>query len=61
MDLRGVGVCLEILRREDAVGFRTLAPPVYAFRVALATGHQLGMAAEAALAADENFDVVRAL
>ncbi len=61
IDLRAGGVCLEILRWEDAVGFRTLAPPVYAFRVALATGHRLDMAAEAALAAEEDFDVVRAL
>ena len=61
IDLRAGGVCLEILRWEDAVGFRTLAPPVYAFRVALATGHRLDMAAEAALAADADFDVVRAL
>ena len=46
---------------EDAVGFRVLAPPVYAFRVALATGHRLDMAAEAALAADADFNVVGAL
>jgi hypothetical protein len=61
IDLRAGGVCLEILRWEDAVGFRTLAPPVYVFRAALATGQRLASAVEAALAADEGFDVVRAL
>ncbi len=61
IDLRAGGVCLEIFRWEDAVGFRTLAPPVYAFRAALAAGYRLDMAAEAALAAEEDFDVVRAL
>lgn len=61
IDLREGGVCLEILRWEDAVGFRTLAPPVYAFRAALATGHRLDMAAETALVADADFDVAGAL
>ncbi len=61
IDLRAGGVCLEIFRWEDAVGFRTLAPPVYAFRAALAAGYRLDMAAEAALAAEEDFDVVHAL
>lgn len=61
IDLRAGGVCLEILRWEDAVGFRMLAPPVYAFRAALATGHRLARAVEAALAADADFNVVGAL
>ena len=61
IDLRAGGVCLEIFRCADAVGFHTLAPPVYAFRVTLATGQRLDMAIEAALVADEDFDVVRAL
>ena len=61
IDLRTGGVRLEIFRGADTVGFRTLDPAIYAFRVALATGHQLGTAVEAALAVAEDFHVMRAL
>ena len=61
VDLREGGVCLEIRRWADEVGFRKLTSPVYAFRIALATGHRLGTAVEAALAVEEDFDVVGAL
>ena len=55
------GVALEIRRWEDAVGFRRLAPAIYTFRTTLAAGHPLTMAAEAALAASQEFDCVAAL
>jgi hypothetical protein len=61
IDLCAGGVRLEIFRGADAVGFRTLAPALYAFRAALATGHPLGTAVEAALAVAEDFHVTRAL
>ena len=61
IDLHAGGVRLEIFRGVDAVGFRTLAPALYAFRAMLATGHSLGTAVEAALAVAEDFDVMRAL
>ena len=61
IDLRAGGVRLEIFRGAETVGFRTLAPALYAFRAALATGHALGTAVEAALAVAEDFDVRRAL
>ena len=61
IDLRTGGVRLEIFRGADTVGFRTLDPALYAFRVALPTGHHLGTAVEAALAVAEDFHVTRAL
>ena len=55
------GVALEIRRWEDAVGFRRLDPAIYTFRTTVAAGHPLTMAAEAALAAGQEFDCVAAL
>jgi len=61
VDLNAGGVSLEIRRWEDDIGFRRLAPAIYAFRTTLATGHPLAMAAEAALAVSQEFDCVAAL
>jgi hypothetical protein len=61
VDLNEGGVCLEIRRWEDDVGFRRLDPVIYTFRTALAAGHALARAAEAALAASQEFDCVAAL
>jgi hypothetical protein len=55
------GVALEIRRWEDHVGFRQLDPAIYTFRTTLVAGHALAMAAEAALAASQEFDCVAAL
>jgi len=61
VELNEGGVSLEIRRWEDDVGFRRLAPAIYTFRTTLATGHALARAAEAALAASQEFDCVAAL
>ena len=61
VDLNAGGVALEIRRWEDDVGFRRLDPASYTFRTTLASGHPLAMAAEAALAASQEFDCVAAL
>jgi hypothetical protein len=61
VDLNAGGASLEIRRREDDVGFRRLDPTSYTFRTMLAAGHPLAMAAEAALAASQEFDCVAAL
>jgi hypothetical protein len=61
VDLNGGGVSLEIRRWQDDVGFRRLDPAMYTFRTTLATGHALARAAEAALAASQEFDCVAAL
>ena len=61
IDLDSGGVCLEVLRWEAEVGFRTLEPAVYTFRAMLAAGQQLGTAVEAAVAVDEAFDCTAAL
>ena len=61
VDLNTGGVSLEIRRWEDDVGFRRLDPVSYTFRTTLAAGHPLAMAAEAALAASQEFDCVAAL
>ena len=61
VDLNAGGVSLEIRRWEDDVGFRRLDPAIYTFRTTLAAGHALAMAAEAALAASQEFDCVAAL
>ena len=61
VDLNVGGVSLEIRRWGDDVGFRRLAPAIFAFRTTLAAGHALAMAAEAALAASQEFDCVAAL
>jgi hypothetical protein len=61
VDLNAGGVSLEIRRWEDDAGFRQLDPAIYTFRTTLAAGHTLAMAAEAALAASQEFDCVAAL
>ena len=61
VDLNAGGVCLEIRRWEDDVGFRRLDPVISTFRTALAAGQPLATAAEAALAASQGFDCVAAL
>ena len=61
MDLNAGEVSLEIRRWEDDVGFRRLDHASYTFRTTLAAGHSLAMAAEAALAASQEFDCVAAL
>lgn len=60
-DLAAGGVCLEVLRCEDDVGFRRLEPALYAFRAALAAGQSLTAATEAALDVAEDFDCTLAL
>jgi hypothetical protein len=52
---------LEIRRWEDDVVFRRLDPAIYTFRTTLAAGHPLAIAAEAALAASQEFDCTVAL
>ena len=54
-------MALEIRRWDDDVGFRRLDPASYTFRTILAAGHPLAIAAEAALAASQEFDCVAAL
>ena len=61
VDLSEGGVYLEIRRWDDDVGFRRLDPTTYTFHTTLAAGQRLAMAAEAALAADQEFDCVAAL
>ncbi|MGE3537434.1 MAG: putative DNA-binding domain-containing protein [Candidatus Tectimicrobiota bacterium] len=61
IDLDAGGVCLEIVRWEDDVGFRIIDASVYAFRTALAAGAALGDAVEAALGLDAAFDCPTAL
>ena len=61
MDLNAGEVSLEIRRWEDDVGFRRLDHASYTFRTTLAAGHSLAMAAEAAMAASQEFDCVAAL
>jgi hypothetical protein len=61
VDLNAGGVSLEIRRWEDDVGFHRLAPAISTFRTTLAAGHALARAAEAALAASQEFDCVTAL
>ena len=61
VDLNAGGVSLEIRRWEDDVGFRRLDPVISTFRMTLVAGHPLAMAAEAALAASQEFDCVAAL
>jgi len=61
VDLNAGGVRLEVRRCGDDVVFRALAPAVYALRRALADGRDLGAAAEAAVAAEPDFDLAVAL
>jgi hypothetical protein len=61
VDLNAGGGSLEICRWEDDVGFHRLNPAIYTFRTTLAAGHTLARAAEAALAASQEFDCVTAL
>jgi hypothetical protein len=61
VDLDAGGVSLAIRRWEDDVGFRRLDPAIYTFHTTLAAGHTLARAAEAALAASQEFDCMTAL
>ncbi|MGH7334177.1 MAG: DNA-binding domain-containing protein [Candidatus Rokuibacteriota bacterium] len=61
VDLGAGGVKLEVRRCGDDVVFRALAPAVYTLRRALADGRDLADAAEAALAAEPDFDLGVAL
>jgi hypothetical protein len=61
VDLNAGGVSLEIRRWEDDAGFRRFDPTISAFRTTLAAGHTLARAAEAALAAGQEFDCITAL
>jgi hypothetical protein len=61
VDLNAGGVALEIRRWEDEVGFRRLDPVIHTFRTTLVAGHALARAAEAALAASQEFDCAAAL
>lgn len=61
LDLREENICLEIRRWDDDVGFCRLAPTIATFRMVLAAGQALAIAAAAALAADAAFDCVAAL
>jgi len=61
IDLNAGGVSLEIRRWEDDVVFHRLDPAIYTFRTTLEAGHALALAAEAALAAGQEFDCVAAL
>lgn len=61
VDLDAGGVRLEIRRRQDVVGFRSLGAAEFAFRAALAAGVPLEDAAERALAEDGALDVAAAL
>jgi hypothetical protein len=61
VDLNEGGVSLEIRRWDDDVGFRRLDSAMYTFRSTLAAGHTLARAAEAALAASQEFDCGAAL
>jgi Putative DNA-binding domain len=61
VDLEAGGVRLEVRRCGDDVVFRALEPAVYVLRRALADGHDLGDASEAALAAAPDFDLAVAL
>lgn len=55
------GVALEVRRVGEDVVYRDLDRGSFAFRAALGAGATLGAAAEAALAADADFDLARAL
>jgi hypothetical protein len=61
VDLSAGGVSLEIRRWGDDVVFRRLDPAIYTFRTTLVAGQALAIAAEAALAASQEFDCVAAL
>ena len=61
VDLAAGGVCVEVRRVGDDVGWRTLRPAEHAFRAAIASGRSLEAAADAALAADAELDLTRAL
>lgn len=57
VDLEAGAVRLQVGREGDDVGFRPLAAGTFAFRGALARGHTLAAAVEAALEADASLDV----
>lgn len=61
VDLAEGGAWLEVRRRGDDVAFRAIAPAVFAFRRALASGADLAAATGEGLAADPTFDLGRAL
>lgn len=55
------GVALEVRRAGGEIIYRRLDPASFAFRAALGAGASLGIAAEAALAEDADFDLACAL
>ena len=57
VNLTAGGVCLEIRRRDDLVGFRELTEADYTFRRALLHGERLDTAAEAARGVDPALDL----
>ena len=61
VSLNDGGVCLEVRRIEDMVGYRQLKPASFTFRAGLARGQWLGEAAAAAMELDPSFDVADAL
>jgi hypothetical protein len=61
VDLDEGEALLEIRRRQDAVAFRRLDPPEFAFRSALGAGVTLEAAADSALRRDPAFDLPKAL
>jgi hypothetical protein len=61
VDLAAGGTLVEVRRRGDAVGFRTLAPAELRFRADLAAGASLERAASAVLAEHPAFDLTSAL
>ncbi len=61
VDLHAGGVCLEVRRWDDTVGFRRLDPTLATFRTLLAAGQTLERAATDTLAVDPAFDCVAAL
>jgi hypothetical protein len=61
VDLGSGGVCLEILREDEAPAFRRLAPAEFALCRALAGGARLEAAAAGALDCDPAFDLAGAL
>ena len=61
LDLAAGGAHLEVRRVDGAVVMRSLDPASHAFRSALAQGHTLEQAADAALAIESEFDVTGAI
>jgi len=61
VDLAAGGTLVEVRRRGDTVGFRTLAPAEHLFRAGLAAGASLERAVDAVLADHPAFDLIAAL